>query len=268
MNYQKSIYHFCLSDCNGTRTHNHLVRKGTLNHLIKLAFFFFYFFYFFLNDRAVLRVLICAVHLTVSSYHVTCAFQIESALCSCLSVKELLARNRRDIWSLSDCNVTRTHNHLVRKRTLNHLFIYLFMGPPALAGRVLWNRACPSFCLSGHFLGIVSLVCSKFWHDARNPYVVVRDRALFSRKNFFAPKIGKMGQKWAKNRVFLNILKNLVINLYWIWSIMKMYIICYAPAQIPYLGKILVPEMWAKMFSVNQIAGFFNHSYLWNKSME
>ena len=26
-----------LSDCNGTRTHNHVVRKRTLNHLAKLA---------------------------------------------------------------------------------------------------------------------------------------------------------------------------------------------------------------------------------------
>ena len=42
-------------------------------------------------------------------------------LYSCLNVKELLAQNRREIWSLSDCNWTRTHNHLVRKRTLNHL---------------------------------------------------------------------------------------------------------------------------------------------------
>ena len=61
------------------------------------------------------------VHLTVCSYHVTYAFQSESTLYSCLSVKELLARNRREIWSLSDCNGTRTHNHLIRKRTLNHL---------------------------------------------------------------------------------------------------------------------------------------------------
>ena len=48
-------------------------------------------------------------------------FQSESTLHSCLNVKELLARNRREIWCLSDCNWTRTHNHLVRKRTLNHL---------------------------------------------------------------------------------------------------------------------------------------------------
>ena len=57
----------------------------------------------------------------VFSYHVTYAFQSEFALYSCLNVKKLLARNRRDIWSLSDCNGSRTHNHLVRKRILNHL---------------------------------------------------------------------------------------------------------------------------------------------------
>ena len=99
-----------LSDCYWTRTHNHLVHKRTLNHLAKLA-----------NDWAVLWVLICTVHLTVCSYHVTYAFQSESTFYSCLNVKELLARSRREIWSLSDCNWTRTRNHLVHKRTLNHL---------------------------------------------------------------------------------------------------------------------------------------------------
>ena len=57
----------------------------------------------------------------VCSSHVTYAFQSESKLYSCLNVKKLLARNRREIWSLSDYNWTRTQNHLVRKRTLNHL---------------------------------------------------------------------------------------------------------------------------------------------------
>ena len=38
-----------------------------------------------------------------------------------LNVKELLARNRLDIWSLNDCNGTRTHNHFVCKWKLNHL---------------------------------------------------------------------------------------------------------------------------------------------------
>ena len=59
--------------------------------------------------------------LTVSSFHVMHAFRSESTLYSCLNVKELFARNRRDIWSLSDCNWARTHNHLVLKETLNHL---------------------------------------------------------------------------------------------------------------------------------------------------
>ena len=47
--------------------------------------------------------------MTVCFYHVTYAFQSESTLYSCLNVKELLARSRREIWNLSDCNWTRTH---------------------------------------------------------------------------------------------------------------------------------------------------------------
>ena len=49
------------------------------------------------------------------------AFPSESKLYSCLNVKKLLGQNRREIWSLSDCNWTRTHNHLVGMRTLNCL---------------------------------------------------------------------------------------------------------------------------------------------------
>ena len=74
-----------------------------------------------LNDWASLWVLVYMVHLTVCSCHVTYTFQSESTLYSCLNVKGLLARSRRKIWSLSDCNWTRTHNHLDRKWKLNHL---------------------------------------------------------------------------------------------------------------------------------------------------
>ena len=66
-------------------------------------------------------VLICTVHFNVCSCHVTYAFQSESTLYSCLDVKELLARSRCKIWTLSYCNTTWTWNHLVCKRTLNHL---------------------------------------------------------------------------------------------------------------------------------------------------
>ena len=38
-----------------------------------------------------------------------------------MNVKELIAWNRRNIWSLSDSNGIWNHNHLVRKQTLNHL---------------------------------------------------------------------------------------------------------------------------------------------------
>ena len=41
-------------------------------------------------------------------YHVTYAFHSESTLYSCLNVKELLTRNRCDIWCLSDNNGIRT----------------------------------------------------------------------------------------------------------------------------------------------------------------
>ena len=49
-------------------------------------------------------VLICMVHLTVCSYHVIYTFGSESTLYSCLNAKELLARNRCEIWNLSDSN--------------------------------------------------------------------------------------------------------------------------------------------------------------------
>ena len=59
--------------------------------------------------------------LTVCSYHIMYALQSDSTLYSRLNVKKLLFQNRRDIWSLSDCNGTRTDNHLVHKRTINRL---------------------------------------------------------------------------------------------------------------------------------------------------
>ena len=40
--------------------------------------------------------------MTACSCHVTYAFQSESTIYSCLNVKELLARSRREIWRLND----------------------------------------------------------------------------------------------------------------------------------------------------------------------
>ena len=77
-----------------------------------------------------------------------------------------------------------------------------------------------------------------------------------------APKIGKMDQRWAKNRVFFNLFKNLVINFYWIC--------CMLFAVLLHRSHIWenVPEIWAKMCSTNQVAGLFNQSYLQNKSVK
>ena len=90
------------------------------------------------------------------------------------------------------------------------------------------------FCQSGHFLWVVSLTFCKCWHGARNPYEVVHYRAGFSRKFFFVPKIGKM-DTMDKNGFFIGKF----INFYWIWPIMKIYIICCVSAQTAFLGKFL-----------------------------
>ena len=81
---------------------------------------------------ALTDILFCAIIrlLIVCYYHVTYEFQKESTPI-CLNFKELLARSRRHIWSLSDCNGIRTNNHLVRKRTLNlngWVFVYELSG--------------------------------------------------------------------------------------------------------------------------------------------
>ena len=85
--------------------------------------------------------------LTVCSCHVTYAFQSESTIYSCLNVKELLARSRCEIWSLGDCNWTRTQNHLVRKRTLYHVecsftnYVVLGLSPVAVTLSSVWGFA-------------------------------------------------------------------------------------------------------------------------------
>ena len=57
-----------------------------------------------------------------------------------LNLKELLARSRCHIWSLSDSNGIRTHNHLVRKWTLKNL-----------AELVKWLSCLVSTYLNGAF---------------------------------------------------------------------------------------------------------------------
>ena len=57
--------------------------------------------------------------------------------------------------------------------------------------------------LFGRFLGIVSLVFSKFWHGARNQFEVERNRVRFSRKHFLPKKLGKGTNNGPKTEFFL-----------------------------------------------------------------
>ena len=98
------------SDCNTTRTHKPWVRKQKLNHLAKLA-----------KWLSLVCELICMMHFTVCSYHVTYVFQSESKLYICLKVKKLPAWNRFGIWILSDCNGTPTHKPIFLRTTMNQL---------------------------------------------------------------------------------------------------------------------------------------------------
>ena len=149
-------------------------------------------------------------------------------------------------------------------------FLNIF-GPPTVAGRVLWNRVClsfrPSFCpsfhltfrLSGRFLGIVSLGFSKSGHCTRR----CAWQSWIFQKNFLTLNIGKMDQKWAKNVfwIYWKILPLVLLNLFYNENFY--YLLC--SSTNPKFGKILVPEIWAKMFSPVQVAGFFNQPYLQNK---
>ena len=75
----------------------------------------------FLIYWAQLCGLIYTLHLAVCSCHVTFPFQSDPTLYICLSVKELVTENSRDMWSLSEWYGTRIHNQLVGKLTLSHL---------------------------------------------------------------------------------------------------------------------------------------------------
>ena len=84
--------------------------------------------------------------------YVTYSFQSVFTLYSYLNDKELLARNRQHICSLSESNETQTHNQLVRKRTLNHVWTVfsfsLFLSPKC--SNLLHNHL-KKFCVFWYF---------------------------------------------------------------------------------------------------------------------
>ena len=100
-----------LSDRKKVRIENHLVRKGTLNDLKKVAKWL---------SSAVEYLPLRCIWLYVIVMSRT-SFRVNPCTTFWLNVMELLARSRHHIWSLNVSNKIRTLNRLVRKRTLNHL---------------------------------------------------------------------------------------------------------------------------------------------------
>ena len=85
-------------------------------------------------------------------------------------------------------------------------------------------------------------------------------------EKIFTSKFGEMEQRLAKNKVVLNLLKDLVINFLLNSCCSKNILLC--SYTNPIFGKIFVPEKLAKIFTAIQIVGFFNQPYLQNKSIK
>ena len=84
-------------------------------------------------------------------------------------------------------------------------------------------------------------------------------RKIFPLKLENRPKIGQ-------KQGFLNLLKNFVIDFFWICSIMKIYIICSVPAQIPYLGKKFFQRCGPKCCEPIRLQDFLiNHIFRTNR---
>ena len=87
----------------------------------------------------------------------------------------------------------------------------------------------------------------------------------FPEKNFLPPKLGKWTKNIPKTGFFEFIEKcyRLLLNLFYNENILFAVFL-----HKSYIWEIFIPEIWAKMFSANQIPRFFNQPYLQNKSVK
>ena len=80
----------------------------------------------------------------------------------------------------------------------------------------------------------------------------------FLEKKFLPKNLGKWTKNGPKTGFFESTERfghSFLLNL--CYSENLYYLLC--SCTNPIFGKIFVPEIWAKMFSANQTAGFFNH---------
>ena len=125
--------------------------------------------------------------LTVCCYHVTYAFQSESTLYICLNVKELLARNMHNIWSLTDCNGTRTHNLLVRNNNLITLQFSRIVGTIFVAVNQTFKQLYKSIYITKiHYLFSAVRIVGWIVQMYTDLKVLVRNTSeMLQNKNYF-----------------------------------------------------------------------------------
>ena len=144
---------------------------------------------------------------TTCSCHVTYAFQSESTLASCQNVKALLARNRRVIWSLSDCNGARTYNHLVCKPILNHLAKLASLVKwvnVRLQAKWLWVRVMFHLCHR-------ESVFMAFTHSLKLRHITVKQ--VFWTAHF-PLELFHISKRYGKNALFVNWASGLQYCIY------------------------------------------------------
>ena len=109
------------------------------------------------------------------------------------------------------------------------------------------------------FLGMVSLVFSKFWHGARNPSEVERGSAGFFKKKKKREDRPKMDRRQGFFEINENLCHLFLLNL--LYNENLYYLLCFCTN--PIFGKILVSEIWPKCsqpvrlkdFLINHISG-------------
>ena len=165
------------------------------------------------NDWAVFWVLICTVELTVCSFHVTYAFQSESAHYNCLNVKDILGQSRRVMWSLSDCNWNLTQNHLLRKRTLNHV-----------AKRLKWLSCVVSAYLYGA-IDCIFLSCQHVFQRKYPLYNCFNVKELLSRSRHVMWNLNDFNYTWTQNQlVRKETLNHLAKLTKWMSCVLRTYL--------------------------------------------
>ena len=105
--------------------------------------------------------------------------------------------------------------------------------------------------LPGCFLRIISLAFSKFWHGARSPYEVVRDRAGFFGKNFCCSKNWESGPK-IRFFEFVEIRSSFLLNLFYNENLYYWLRSCTNPV----FGKKLFLRYRVKYFQIIRLQDF------------